>query len=61
MMMMMMMMMIYCRGSHQSDEELYLPPSANGRVWFSLVYDGAVEQLNVTLIKAKELPGNDSC
>ncbi|XP_048761609.2 synaptotagmin-15-like [Ostrea edulis] len=41
-----------------SDEEsLYLPPSEHGRLWFSVLCDLAVEQLNVTLIKIRELPG----
>lgn len=34
-----------------------LPPSENGRIWFSVIYDGITEQLNVTLIKVKELQG----
>ncbi|PVD39613.1 hypothetical protein C0Q70_02249 [Pomacea canaliculata] len=48
-------------GSHNSsmseDEEAYLPMSTHGRLWYSLVYDAAVEQLTVTLIKVKDLPG----
>ena len=30
-------------------------PSTAGRLWFSMVYDAAVEELTVNLIKAKYL------
>ena len=40
---------------------MYLPMSTYGRLWYSLVYDAAVEQLNVTLIKVKDLPGESLC
>ncbi|KAI0216523.1 Synaptotagmin-15 [Lamellibrachia satsuma] len=35
------------------------PPNPWGRIWFSLVYDAAVEQLTVHLNKAKYLRGRD--
>lgn len=40
--------------------DLYLPPSSQGRLWFSVTYDQTVEQLNVTLIKVKELTGRST-
>ncbi|CAH1795271.1 unnamed protein product [Owenia fusiformis] len=41
-----------------SEEEDYeAPPSQHGRIWFSVVYDAAVEQLTVNLIKVKHLKG----
>lgn len=44
--------------THCSDEEsLYLAPSAHGRLWFSVLHDVAVEQVHVTLVKVRELPG----
>ncbi|XP_076439800.1 synaptotagmin-15-like isoform X2 [Babylonia areolata] len=46
--------------SFSEDEDNYLPMSTYGRLWYSLVYDSAVEQLNVTLIKVKDLPGRGS-
>ncbi|XP_013401578.1 synaptotagmin-15 [Lingula anatina] len=39
------------------DDDYDAPPSPAGRIWFALVYDAAVEQLTVTLNKAKYLPG----
>lgn len=49
---------LYSHNSSMSeDEEAYLPMSTHGRLWYSLVYDAAVEQLTVTLIKVKDLPG----
>lgn len=46
-------------GGMDDDESLMLPPSEHGRLWFSVLYDGVVEQLNITLVKIKELPGRD--
>ncbi|XP_064617973.1 synaptotagmin-15-like [Liolophura sinensis] len=43
--------------SDESEHEL--AASRHGRLWFSLIYDATVEQLSVTLIKAKELPGRN--
>nr|XP_022319811.1 synaptotagmin-15-like [Crassostrea virginica] len=44
--------------SHCSDEDsLCLAPSEYGRLWFSVLYDVAVEQIHVTLVKVRELPG----
>lgn len=43
--------------SFSEDEDNYLPMSTYGRLWYSLVYDACVEQLTVTLIKVKDLPG----
>lgn len=40
--------------------DLYLPPSSQGRLWFSAEYVETDEQLNVTLIKVKELPGRST-
>ncbi|KAL8597441.1 hypothetical protein ACOMHN_050939 [Nucella lapillus] len=49
---------LYSHSSSFSEEEdSYLPMSTYGRLWYSIVYDAAVEQLNVTLIKVKDLPG----
>lgn len=49
------------RYSHCSDEDsLCLAPSEYGRLWFSVLYDVAVEQIHVTLVKVRELPGNYS-
>lgn len=46
------------RSTSESDEEgSNLPRSEHGRIWFSVVYDCIVEQLNVKLIKVKELSG----
>ncbi|XP_033743656.1 synaptotagmin-15-like isoform X2 [Pecten maximus] len=39
------------------DDDFHLPPSEHGRLWFSVIYDAVVEQLHVTLVKAKELIG----
>ncbi|XP_060065394.1 synaptotagmin-15-like [Ylistrum balloti] len=39
------------------EDDFHLPPSENGRLWFSVIYDAAVEQLHVTLVKVKELIG----
>ncbi|KAK3091866.1 hypothetical protein FSP39_023231 [Pinctada imbricata] len=43
--------------SFSDDSSLCLPPSEYGRLWFSVLYDAAVEQLNVNLVKVRELPG----
>ncbi|KAK7112262.1 synaptotagmin-15-like isoform X2 [Littorina saxatilis] len=52
---------LYSHSSSFSEEEdNYLPMSTYGRLWYSIVYDAAVEQLNVTLIKVKDLPGRGS-
>lgn len=52
---------LYSHSSSFSEEEdNYLPMSTYGRLWYSLVYDAAVEQLNVTLVKVKDLPGRGS-
>lgn len=51
-------MFCFYRYTHCSDEEsLYLAPSAHGRLWFSVLHDVAVEQVHVTLVKVRELPG----
>ncbi|KAK3690951.1 hypothetical protein RRG08_021646 [Elysia crispata] len=39
------------------DDDLSGPDSSNGRLWYSLLYNPEVEQLAVTLIKVKDLPG----
>ncbi|XP_041363032.1 synaptotagmin-15-like [Gigantopelta aegis] len=48
---------LYRHQSCSEDEESSLPPTTHGRLWYSLVYDAAVEQLSVTLVKVKDLPG----
>ncbi|XP_063445643.1 synaptotagmin-2-like [Mytilus trossulus] len=48
---------LYRPSSESDDDSGVFPPSEHGRIWFTLVYDGAVEQLNVKLVKVKELPG----
>ncbi|XP_050392054.1 synaptotagmin-15 [Patella vulgata] len=48
---------LYRHSSFSEDEEGNLPPTEHGRLWFSLIYDVAVEQLCVTLIKVKNIPG----
>lgn len=40
-------------------EEHDLPPSQYGRIWFSLVYDGAVEALTIKVIKVRLMGTND--
>lgn len=48
----------YFRGCGTDDESVfYLPPSDHGRLWFSVIFDAASEQLQVTLIKVRELTG----
>ncbi|KAL8569530.1 hypothetical protein ACOMHN_002077 [Nucella lapillus] len=47
-------------GSLTEDEDVFLPRSSCGRLWYSLTYDPTVEHLNVTLIKVKDLPGRGS-
>lgn len=39
------------------DEEAHNPPCLNGRLWFSIVYSADAKRLEVTLHKAKYLPG----
>ncbi|XP_071105939.1 synaptotagmin-15-like [Haliotis cracherodii] len=48
---------LYRPQSGSEDDEAYLPATPHGRLWFSVIYDAAVEQLQVTLIKVKGLPG----
>ncbi|XP_076458070.1 synaptotagmin-1-like [Babylonia areolata] len=49
---------LYSRSSSfTEDEDSFLPRSSYGRLWYSLEYDASVGQLNVTLIKVKDLPG----
>ncbi|XP_070544836.1 synaptotagmin-15-like [Ptychodera flava] len=43
--------------SDDDDHDDILPPSPHGRIWFSMIYDAAVEQLTVKVVKAKHLPG----
>ncbi|GFV08822.1 synaptotagmin-15 [Trichonephila clavipes] len=39
------------------EEEPHNPPCLHGRLWFSLLYNSETSKLEVTLIKAKYLPG----
>ena len=39
------------------EEELSGPDAGNGRLWYSVLYNQEMEQLAVTLIKVKDLPG----
>ncbi|GFY41792.1 synaptotagmin-15, partial [Trichonephila inaurata madagascariensis] len=39
------------------EEEPHNPPCLHGRLWFSLLYNSEASKLEVTLIKAKYLPG----
>ena len=47
---------VYLNNSSLSDDDDNFPLSMHGRLWYSVVYDAAVEQLNVRLVKVKELP-----
>jgi len=40
---------------YKHSAEIDLPPSRIGRVWFKLVYDGAVETLTVEVLKVRQL------
>ena len=52
---------VFSTGSGQyEDEELDRPAPSVGSIWFSIVYDAAVQKLVVTLIKAKNLVGKFS-
>jgi len=44
---------------YKHSAEIDLPPSRIGRVWFKLVYDGAVETLTVEILKVKQLLPRD--
>ncbi|XP_061196190.1 synaptotagmin-15-like [Saccostrea echinata] len=48
---------LYKCPNYSDEESLYLQPSEHGRLWFSVLCDVAVEQLHVTLVKVRELPG----
>lgn len=39
------------------EEEPHNPPCLHGRLWFSLLYNSEASKLEVTLVKAKYLPG----
>ncbi|XP_012939836.1 synaptotagmin-15, partial [Aplysia californica] len=51
---------LYHHQSFSEDEESNLPESSHGRLWFSIIYDAAVSQLHVTLVKVKDLPGRSN-
>nr|KAI8767093.1 synaptotagmin-9-like [Biomphalaria glabrata] len=51
---------LYHHQSFSEDDEPNLPETKDGRLWFSMVYDATVEQLHVTLIKVKDLPGRSN-
>ncbi|KAL3876781.1 hypothetical protein ACJMK2_034575 [Sinanodonta woodiana] len=46
---------IYSTSSTEGTDDGHLPPSQNGRIWFSMLYDATTEQLTVNLIKINEL------
>ncbi|CAG5124051.1 unnamed protein product, partial [Candidula unifasciata] len=48
---------LYHHQSYSEDDETALPETAHGRLWFSVVHDPSKDQLHVTLIKIKDLPG----
>ncbi|CAL1532649.1 unnamed protein product [Lymnaea stagnalis] len=50
---------LYHHLSFSEDDEPNLPETSHGRLWFSMTYDAGAEQLNVTLIKVKDLPGRN--
>nr|XP_039272973.1 synaptotagmin-15-like isoform X1 [Styela clava] len=45
---------------YSEHEEHDLPPSQYGRIWFTLVYDAAVEALTVKVVKIRQLQGRGS-
>lgn len=45
--------------THYDSDDSYVAPTEHmGRLWYSLGYDEAQEQLIITLIKAKNLPAD---
>ncbi|ESO93415.1 synaptotagmin 15a [Lottia gigantea] len=48
---------LYRHPTVPEEDEDDLPPTEHGRLWFSIIYDVAVEQLCVNLIKVKNIPG----
>ncbi|KAL5019350.1 hypothetical protein ScPMuIL_005072 [Solemya velum] len=48
---------MYKRSFSENDDMDRMNRSANGRLWYSMVYDAAVEELTVTLVKVKQLTG----
>lgn len=51
---------LYHHQSFSEDDEPNLPETPYGRLWFSLIYDAAVEHLDVNLVKVKDLPARSN-